>query len=172
MSGYEFVKWYLIFISPSVILILISAFDRLKHRKLKSVRVYAGLTAICHIGSFVALFASLSNGLAYFYSKDSELWFVITMSVCYIGLISVLIMIHDERIIYSIDSGDILAHKNFKSNRFNVSEITRIYLSDEYLDIYLGKKRIRYGNNFLKDAEDFESFVKEYMTTCANDRKH
>lgn len=156
-----FIKWYCIFILPSVLTVVCNLIDRLRHKNKKSVRNSFVLMVVCFLGSLVALFGALSNGLSYFYEHDSELWFVVMMSVCYFVLVIALIIIHSERIIYSENNGKISAYKGFKRKNFNVSDITRIYLSDEYLDIYLGKERIRYGINFLKGEDEFEKFVKD-----------
>lgn len=157
-----FVIMYLISILPSILIMGLDIYDRMKHSKKQSVRVSIKLMLSCFLGSFVALFGALSNGLEYIYGSDAKLWFVIMMIVCYIILLTLLLIMHRERIIYSTASNEVLFVARFQRKIIKINEITRIYLSDEYLDVYLGDNRFRCDNIFLTGALEFEKFVKEY----------
>ena len=79
----------------------------------------------------------------------------------YLILNFVLIILRNERIVYNKSTGAIICSINFKRYEFHVQEVTRIYYGNEFLDIYLDKKRIRYRNDFLCKIPCFVSFIKE-----------
>ena len=102
----------------------------------------------------------LANYIDGFDSDDS--WFVPMMFVCYILMIVFCFIMYFERIIYNKSSGDVVCSINLKKIKFNVSEITRYNFSDEFIDIYIKEKRIRYRNNFLTGTSEFEQYIKDY----------
>ena len=69
---------------------------------------------------------------------------------------------YNETIIYNKDSGDIICTVNFRKTKSNISEITRYNFSDEFIDIYINEKRIRYRNKFLTGTSEFEQHIKEH----------
>lgn len=105
----------------------------------------------------------MSNGLDLIEEKcTDDIWFVVMMFVSYIVLSVTLIEIHNERIIYPVNGDEVFISIKLHKEQIKKKEITRVYASDTYLDIYVGKRRIRYGNNFLVGDFEFESFVKHY----------
>lgn len=137
--------------------------DRIKHKNDNSVRVWFGLDIICCLGSFVGIFGCVSNCVYLIEEKRTDdIWFVVMMFVAYIVLSVILIEIHNERIIYPVNGDEVFISLNLHKEQIKIKEITRVYASDTYLDIYVGKRRIRYGNNFLVGDFEFESFVKHY----------
>lgn len=125
---------------------------RKKHRY-SAVRNSLILTIIVFFATFVGEFAFFAN----FYESLS---FRIIFGYAYIGSVVALYFICREKIIYNFETQEITAYKIFKKIKFDVYSITRIYSSDEFLDIYLGDKRIRYGNLFVTGENEFVQYVK------------
>lgn len=156
---------YIIFSIFPLFVTALDVLDRIKHKNDKSVRVWFGLVVICLLGSLVGLLGCVSNGLDLIEEKcTDDIWFVVMMFVAYIVLSVILIEIHNERIIYPVNGDEVFISIKLHKEQIKIKEITRVYVSDTYLDIYVGKRRIRYGNNFLVGAFEFESFVKHYDT--------
>ena len=167
MSSKElFFVLYIAMALPNIITMLLDVYDRFKNKQ--AVRVSVALMVVCFLGTFVAIFGFLTNGLAYVFRGDTELWFISMMLVCYIGLTIALILLHGERVIYSDESDRILFVARCKKHQVILSDISRINLSSEYLDIYIGKERLRCDNIFLVGDFDFERFVKEYQKKMMN----
>ena len=160
MDWLLFTKWYIVGCIPIIFLASINIIDRIKFRDCCSVRISGILNSICILSLFVSLLGWLANYIDGFDSDDS--WFVPMMFTCYILMIVFCLIMYYERIIYNKSSGDIVCSINFKKTKFNVSEITRYNFSDEFIDIYIKEKRIRYRNNFLRGTSDFEQYIKEY----------
>lgn len=163
MTAQQFFILYLSMLSPSFLIMIIDIVDRIRNKKNKSVRVSLGLMITCFLGTFVALFGFLTNILEYFFGQGAQLWFITMMLVCYMGLI-ILIILRRERIVYSTDSDEIYFVARFKKKRIKLSDINRINLSSEYLDIYIGKERLRLDNIFLIGAYEFESHIKNKLS--------
>ena len=160
MDWLLFTKWYIVGCIPIIFLASINIIDRIKFRDCCSVRISGILNSICILSLFVSLLGWLANYIDGFDSDDS--WFVPMMFTCYILMIVFCLIMYYERIIYNKSSGDIVCSINFKKTKFNVSEITRYNFSDEFIDIYIKEKRIRYRNNFLRGISEFEQYIKEY----------
>lgn len=143
---------------------VIDVYDRIKHKNDNCVRVWFGLDIICFLGSLVGLFGSVSNGLDLIEEKrfDDTWVIVIMLGACYIGLSAILIVIHNERIIYPLGGDEVFISIGLHKEQIKIKEISRVYASDTYLDIYVGYRRIRYGNNFLVGTFEFEAFVKDF----------
>ena len=155
----NFGKWYLILIIPSILVFLLDVRDRVKHKKKKYVGVWFPLVLICFLSTFVGLLGAVSNGL----DEEGELWFVTMMSVCYVGMIICIRALRNKRIVYSEDEDYFSITLLFREEKIEFKDVTRIYLSNQYLDIYIKERRIRIGSNFLVGAEEFERYVKDYM---------
>ncbi|MBR3948690.1 MAG: hypothetical protein IKJ70_04725 [Clostridia bacterium] len=167
MSSKElFFVLYIAMALPNIITMLLDVYDRVKNKQ--AVRVSVALMVVCFLGTFVAIFGFLTNGLAYVFRGDTELWFISMMLVCYIGLTIALILLHGERVVYSDESNRILFVARCKKHKVSLSDIDRINLSSEYLDIYIGKERLRCDNIFLVGDFEFERFVKEYQKKMMN----
>lgn len=164
MDWLLFAKWYIVGCIPIIFLISINIIDRIRFRYCDSVRISGKFNSICILSLFVSLLGWLSNYLDGFDSDDS--WFVPMMFICYIIMIVICFIIYFERIIYNKSSGDVFCSLNFKKIKFNVSEITRYNFSDEFIDIYIKERRIRYRNNFLTGTSEFEQYIKE----CCNSK--
>ena len=160
MDWLLFTKWYIVGCIPIIFLASINIIDRIKFRDCCSVRISGILNSICILSLFVSLLGWLANYIDGFDSDDS--WFVPMMFTCYILMIVFCLIMYYERIIYNKSSGDIVCSINFKKTKFNVSEITRYNFSDEFIDIYIKEKRIRYRINFLRGTSEFEQYIKEY----------
>ena len=160
MDWLLFTKWYIVGCIPIIFLASINIIDRIKFRDCCSVRISGILNSICILSLFISLLGWLANYIDGFDSDDS--WFVPMMFTCYILMIVFCLIMYYERIIYNKSSGDIVCSINFKKTKFNVSEITRYNFSDEFIDIYIKEKRIRYRNNFLRGTSEFEQYIKEY----------
>ena len=160
MDWLLFTKWYIVGCIPIIFLASINIIDRIKFRDCCSVRISGILNSICILSLFVSLLGWLANYIDRFDSDDS--WFVPMMFTCYILMIVFCLIMYYERIIYNKSSGDIVCSINFKKTKFNVSEITRYNFSDEFIDIYIKEKRIRYRINFLRGTSEFEQYIKEY----------
>ncbi len=163
----QFARIYTICSVPLIAIIILEIRDKILYRQYNSVHCVVGLKIICCLAALVSLLGGVSNGLDYIYFKDSELWFVVLMIICYICLIVVLIVMYNEKIYYKADkSVDV---EIFKINKKYVKtdNISRIYLSDEFLDVYVGDERIRISNNFLKGAENFEKYVIQFTNIKA-----
>ena len=160
MDWLLFTKWYIVGCIPIIFLASINIIDRIKFRDCCSVRISGILNSICILSLFVSLLGWLANYIDGFDSDDS--WFVPMMFICYILMIVFCLIMYYERIIYNKSSGDIVCSINFKKTKFNVSEITRYNFSDEFIDIYIKEKRIRYRINFLRGTSEFEQYIKEY----------
>ena len=145
---------------PLWALLLSELIISIKHKKYKVVRVGKILFALCIVGAFVSVFAFASNLYAYVTDGD-VLWFVIMMGIVYLGMSVCLFIMHREKIYYSEESFNIILIKGFKKTRVNKKDITRFYLSDEYIDFYIGDKRIRYGNNFLAGTLELNIYMKK-----------
>lgn len=158
MNWSLFLNYYLIFLLPVFINLLFEFIGYAKHHSMKKVFVSKILRIICYVGSFVALFAFLSNLIDYNVGND---WFLLMMFICYLGLNIILVILRYEKIVYNESNGNVICFVNFKHYKFQIQEVTRIYYSDEFLDIYLGDKRIRYRNDFLCKINDFISFTKQ-----------
>lgn len=155
----QFFQIYAIGIIPVILFVVLEIKDKIVYRKYKFVCVYPLLKIICVIACLVALFATVTNGLDYFLLKDSELWFVVLMFVCYLGMLFILFGMYKEKIVYGFNDAEIITFFRFIKKRIRKQDITRVYLSVEHLDIYVHDKRIRIGNNFLKGAEEFERYM-------------
>ncbi len=131
-----------------------------KHKKYKSVKVSKVLFTVCFLGAFVSVFAFASNLYAYVTDGD-VLWFVIMMGIVYLGMNVCLFVMHREKIFYSEAEDNIILIKGFKKIELDRKDITRFYLSDEYIDFYVGNERIRYGNNFLTGTLELNSYMKK-----------
>ncbi len=166
MSTEKFWILYIILASPNIIIMFLEIKDRIKNKR--SVRVSFVLILVCFLGSLVGIFAFMSN---WFWVEKPEFWFVNMMICCYIGLTIIIFILHNTRIAYSLDSDDIFFVARFRKKRFKIYKITRIYLSNEYLDIYVGEKRFRCDNIFLTGAPEFETFVKDYHKKIVKDKK-
>ena len=105
-----------------------------------------------------ALFGFLSNLIDYVTGND---WFLLMMLTCYVVLNVILIILRNEKILYNQSTGVIICKVNFKRYKFQVQGVTRIYCSNEFLDLYLGNKRIRYRNNFLCRVDEFLEYVQQ-----------
>lgn len=160
MDWLLFTKWYIVGCIPIIFLISINVIDRIKFRYCDSVRISGILNSICLLSLFISLLGWLANYIDGFDSDDS--WFIPMMFVCYILMIVFCFIMYFERIIYNKSSGDVVCSINLKKIKFNVSEITRYNFSDEFVDIYIKEKRIRYRNNFLIGTSEFEQYIKEY----------
>ena len=160
MDWLLFAKWYIVGCIPVIFLISINIIDRIKFRDCDSVRISGILNSICILSLFISLLGWLANYIDGFDSDDS--WFVPMMFVCYILMIVFCFIIYSERIIYNKGSGYVICSINLKRIKFNVTEITRYNFSDEFIDIYIKEKRIRYRNNFLTGTSEFEQYIKEY----------
>ena len=155
----NFWKWYLILIIPSILVFLLDVRDRVKHKKKKYVGAWFPLVLICFLSTFVGLLGAVSNGL----DEEGELWFVAMMSVCYVGMIIIVYMLRYKRIVYSENEDYFSITLLFKEEKIKFKDVTRIHLSNQYLDIYIKERRIRIGTNYLVGAEAFERYVKDYM---------
>ena len=155
----NFWKWYLILIIPSILVFLLDVRDRVKHKKKKYVGAWFPLVLICFLSTFVGLLGAVSNGL----DEEGELWFVAMMSVCYVGMIIIVYMLRYKRIVYSENEDYFSITLLFKEEKIKFKDVTRIHLSNQYLDIYIKERRIRIGTNYLVGAEVFERYVKDYM---------
>ncbi len=144
---------------PLCLLLINELIISIKHKKYKSVRVSKILFAVCFVGAFVSVFAFASNLYAYVTDGD-VLWFVIMMGIVYLGMNVCLFLMHREKIFYSEAEDNIILIKGFKKIKAYKKQITRFYLSDEYIDFYIGDERIRYGNNFLTGTLELNDFVK------------
>ena len=153
-----FSHYYLIFLIPLFINALLSFIQFIKYHSYKKVFVSKTMQVICYSASFIALFGFLSNLIDYVTGND---WFLLMMLTCYIVLNVILVIIRNEKIIYNQSTGVIICKVNFKRYKFQVQEITRIYCSNEFLDLYLGNKRIRYRNSFLCRTDEFLGYVKQ-----------
>lgn len=159
MSTKVFWLLYIALALPNIITLTLDLCDRTRNKHNISVRVSLFLITVCFLGTFIAIFAFMSN---WFWIENPEFWFVNMMITCYAVLTVIIINLHNTGIIYSSDSEDIIFVARFRKKIFKIYEITRIYLSDDYLDIYVGEKRVRCDNYFLTGAPEFEKFVKEY----------
>lgn len=159
MSNKEFVLIYAILSLPNIITISLEIYDRVKNKNKYSVRTWSGIIVICFLGTFVGIFAFMSN---WFWVDKPEMWFVNMMIACYLVLTLVLIFMHNSRVVYSAEDDEVMWVARFRRKRFKISEITRINVSNEYLDVYTGEKRLRCDNLFLVGADDFKNCVKEY----------
>ena len=157
----NFWKWYLILIIPSILVFLLDVRDRVKHKKKKYVGAWFPLVVICFLSTFVGLLGAVSNSLDGFNKED--LWFVPMMSVCYVGMIIIVYMLRYKRIVYSENEDYFSITLLFKEEKIKFKDVTRIHLSNQYLDIYIKERRIRIGTNYLVGAEEFERYVKDYM---------
>ena len=157
----NFGKWYLILIIPSILIFLFDVRDRVKHKKKKYVGAWFPLVLICFLSTFVGLFGAVSNSLDGF--NEEDLWFVPMMSVCYVGMIIIVYMLRYKRIVYSENEDYFSITLLFKEEKIKFKDVTRIHLSNQYLDIYIKERRIRIGTNYLVGAEVFERYVKDYM---------
>lgn len=166
MSAEKFWILYIILALPNIITLFFEFKDRIKNKR--SVRVSFILMFVCFLGSLVGIFAFMSN---WFWVEKPEFWFVNMMICCYIVLTIIIFNLHNTRITYCLDNDDIFFVARFRKKRFKIYEITRIYLSNEYLDIYVGEKRFRCDNIFLTGALEFEIFVKEYHKKIVKDKK-
>lgn len=167
MSSKElFFVLYIVMALPNIIIMTLDILDRVKNKQ--AVRVSVVLMVVCFLGTFVAIFGFLTNGLAYVFRGDTELWFISMMLVCYIGLTIALILLNGERVVYSDESDRILFVARCKKHKVSLSDIDRINLSSEYLDIYIGKERLRCDNIFFVGDFEFERFVKEYQKKTMN----
>ena len=156
----NFWKWYLILIIPSIIVFLLDVCDRIKHKNKKYVGVWFPLVVICFLSTFVGLLGAVSNSLDGF--NEEDLWFVPMMSVCYVGMIICVRVLRNKRIVYSENEDYFSITLLFREEKIKFKDVTRIYLSNQYLDIYIKERRIRIGSNFLVGAEEFERYVKDY----------
>ncbi len=147
--------------------VAVNVHDRIKHKNDKSVRVHLGLVIVCFLGSLVGLFGGVSNCVYMLnpnmtdgkYTLD-DIGVDIILFLSYAVMFVILIMLHRERIIYPINGNEIFVSRiAHRKEIIKIEEITRVYLSGEYLDIYVGDRRIRYGNNFLTGAAEFESLI-------------
>ena len=155
----NFWKWYLILIIPSIFVFLLDVRDRVIHKKKKYVGAWFPLVLICFLSTFVGLLGAVSNGL----DEDGELWFVAMMSVCYVGMVMIVYILRYKRIVYSENEDYFSITLLFKEEKIKFKDVTRIHLSNQYLDIYIKERRIRIGTNYLVGAEEFEKYVKDYM---------
>lgn len=162
MSSKNFCILYIVIALPNIITMFFDIYDRVKNKR--SVRISFLLVLSCFLGSLVAVFAFMSN---WFWIEQPEVWFVYMMICCYLGFTVIIFNLHNTRIIYSSDSDEIFFVARFRKKKFQIYEITRIYLSNEYLDVYVGDKRFRCDNYFLIGAQEFEMFVKEYHKNIA-----
>ena len=162
MSKTETFFMYVILLLPNIAIMIVDTFDRVRHNQNFSVRVSFRIVLVCFFGNFVAVFGFISNLLEYLYGTGSPLWFIIMMLICYIVLLISLIIMHRERIVYSLESNEILFVARFQRRIIDINKITRVNISDDYLDIYVGENRFRCDNIFLTGALEFEKFVKEY----------
>lgn len=161
MSSKElFYFLYVVMALPNIIIMTIDIYDRVKNKQ--AVRVSLVLMWVCFFGTIVSIFGFLTNGLSYVFIGGSELWFINMMLVCYIGLTTALVLLHGERVIYSNERDTIIFVARCKKHQVRLSDICRINLSNEYLDIYIGKERLRCDNIFLVGDSEFELFVKTY----------
>jgi hypothetical protein len=133
--------------------------DRAKHKKKKYVGAWFPLVLICFLSTFVGLLGAVSNGL----DEEGELWFVAMMSVCYVGMVMIVYILRYKRIVYSENEDYFSITLLFKEEKIKFKDVTRIHLSNQYLDIYIKERRIRIGTNYLVGAEEFEKYVKDYM---------
>ena len=160
----NFWKWYLILIIPSIFVFLLDIRDRAKHKKKKYVGAWFPLVLICFLSTFVGLLGAVSNGL----DEDGELWFVAMMSVCYVGMVMIVYILRYKRIVYSENEDYFSITLLFKEEKIKFKDVTRIHLSNQYLDIYIKERRIRIGTNYLVGAEEFEKYVKNYNLKANN----
>ncbi len=158
MTGEKFAIIYAMLAFPNIITMTLDIYDRVKNKNKPSVRVWLGLKIICFISTFIASFAFMSN---WFWVKNPEMWFVNMMIVTYALMTVIIINLHNSRVVYSIEDDEAFCVARFRRKKFKISEITRINLSDKYLDIYIGDIRLRCDNIFLVGAADFENLVKE-----------
>lgn len=114
------------------------------------------LTIIVFISTFIGEFAFLAN----FYTLSFNVLFGCTYVV---SVVSLYILCH-EKIIYNLKTKEITAYTKLRKTKFHVSSITRINSSNEFLDIYIGEKRIRYGNLFITGEIEFVQYVKNQRT--------
>lgn len=157
-----FAKWYIAGCIPVFSLALINIIDRIKFKKYSSVRVSGILYSICILSLFVSLFGGLTHLLDVDLNISDNYWFIAMMFLCYFSMIIFCLIIYNEKIIYDKNSGDIVCSINFRKTKINVSEITRFNFSDEFIDIYIKDKRIRYRINFLTGKYEFEQYLKAY----------
>ncbi len=147
-----------------VIPVIITVFSELivnkKYKQYQAVKVSRGLFSVCIIGEFVSIFAFASNLYAYVTFGDDLLWFLIMMGIVYLGMNMCLFVMHREKVFYSGETNEIVLMKNFKKFTLNRKNITRFYLSDDYVDFYIGDNRIRYGNNFLIGTLELNDYFK------------
>lgn len=156
----QFFQIYFIGVIPVIIFVGLEIKDRILYRKYKFVYVSTLLKAVCVVGCLVALLGTVANGLDFFYFKDSELWFVILMFVCYIVLLFSLFVMYREKIAYGLNDVEIIVFSRFIIKHIQIEDITRVCLGFKYLDIYIHDKRmLRIGNNFLSGAEEFEKYM-------------
>ena len=160
------IKWCMILIIPSILVFASDVYDRIKHKNKKYVGVWFPLVLICFLSTFVGLFGAVSNGL----DEDGELWFVAMMSVCYVGMVICIRVLRNKRIVYSEEDDYFSIKLLFREEKIKFKDVTRIHLSDQYLDIYIKERRIRTGSNFLIGAEEFEKYVKNYNLKANNYR--
>ena len=150
---------YIALALPNIITLTLDIRDRVRNKHNVSARVSLFLITVCFLGTFVAIFAFMSN---WFWVENPEFWFVNMMITCYAMLTVIILNLHNTRVIYFSDSEEILFVARARRKKFKIYEITRIYLSDDYLDIYVGEKRYRCDNVFLTGGEELEKTVKEY----------
>ena len=159
MDWLLFGKWYIVGCIPIIILSVINITDRIKFRNCCCVRNSGILNSVCILSLFVSLFGGLSN---YIDGTNSDnLWFVFMMFACYVLMIFVCFIMYYEKIIYNKNNGDIVCCIRLKKIKINISEITRYNFSNEFIDIYIKEKRIRYRNNFLTGVTEFEQYIKK-----------
>ncbi|MGN0468981.1 MAG: hypothetical protein ACI4GY_09680 [Acutalibacteraceae bacterium] len=178
MNWERFFLIYTILSIPPMFIIFLDIIDRIRHRHLGSVRVSFVLMLVCFFASLVALFASTTNALELFASTTNALdliyddgdgfEFVVLMSLGYIVMTLLLIMMHNEKIIYMYEDNRIFLSLKLYKKYININDITRFNLSADYLDIYVNNKRIRYGNNFLVGTYEFDAFLKQYFKNKAD----
>ena len=75
-----------------------------------------------------------------------------------------------KRIVYSENEDYFSITLLFKEEIIKFKDVTRIHLSNQYLDIYIKEHRIRIGTNYLVGAEEFEKYVKNYNLKANNYR--
>ena len=153
-----FSHYYLIFLIPIFINVLFTFIQFIKYHSYNKVFVSKTLQVICYSATFFALFGFLSNLIDYVTGND---WFLLMMLTCYVVLNVILIILRNEKILYNQSTGVIICKFNFKRYKFQVQGVTRIYCSNEFLDLYLGNKRIRYRNNFLCRVDEFLEYVQQ-----------
>lgn len=159
MTGEKFAIIYAILALPNIITMTLDIYDRVKNKNKRSVRVWVGLMIICFLSTFISSFAFMSN---WFWVENSEMWFVNMMMTAYVLMTLIIIYLHNSRVVYSIEDDEAFCVARFCRKSFKISEITRVNASDKYLDVYIGKIRLRCDNIFLVGAGDFEKAIKEY----------